>query len=54
VERYVGKSTRSLNLGEDVDEDKVEASYVDGVLHVTLAKKSMDSTTKRIKTIEIH
>ena len=53
VERYVGKSSRSLRLGEDVDEDKVEASYVDGVLHIKLAKKPTEALKKKVKYITI-
>jgi HSP20 family protein len=53
VERYVGKSSRSLRLGENIDEDKVEANYVDGVLHVKLAKKPVEALAKKVKTIAI-
>ena len=54
VERSYGKSARSLKLGEDVDEDIVEASYVDGVLHVKLAKKCGAPPFKKLKSIQIH
>jgi HSP20 family protein len=37
-ERYYGKFVRSLRLGSDVDESKVEARYEDGVLHLSLPK----------------
>jgi HSP20 family protein len=38
-ERYYGRMQRSLALPPTVDGAKVEASYKDGVLHVTLPKK---------------
>ena len=54
TERYFGTSMRSLQLGEDVDEDKVEACYNNGVLQITLAKKAPEDPAKKVKTIEIH
>lgn len=39
-ERYFGKVSRSFTLGGDVDADKVQAKYTDGVLEVTLPKKA--------------
>jgi HSP20 family protein len=38
-ERYFGQVTRSFTLGSDVDADKVQAKYNDGVLEVTMPKK---------------
>jgi len=37
-ERRYGKYSRSLKLGSDVDENKIDAAYKDGVLILTLAK----------------
>jgi HSP20 family protein len=37
-ERRYGKYVRSLRLGADVDESKVEADYRDGILTLTLPK----------------
>lgn len=37
-ERFFGRFTRSLNLPKTVDAGKVKATYVDGVLTVTLPK----------------
>ena len=54
TERYFGTSMRSLPLGEDVDEDKVDASYNNGMLHIKLAKKAPEDLAKRVKTIEIY
>jgi HSP20 family protein len=37
-ERYNGKLVRSLRLGTDIDETKVEAHYEHGVLNLVLPK----------------
>jgi HSP20 family protein len=37
-ERRVGKYVRTIRLGKDVDENKVEANYKDGVLELELPK----------------
>ena len=39
-ERYYGKVSRAFTLAQDVDEEASQAKYVDGVLELTLAKKS--------------
>ncbi|WP_025916764.1 Hsp20/alpha crystallin family protein [Herminiimonas sp. CN] len=39
-ERYYGQQYRSFTLACDVDEEKSEASYQNGVLELTLPKKS--------------
>jgi len=39
VERSYGNFTRSFTLSEDVDPENIKASYKDGVLEITLAKK---------------
>lgn len=39
-ERYYGKVSRSFTLANEVDSDKVEAKYANGLLEVTLPKKS--------------
>jgi len=38
-ERYYGQQYRSFSLPQDVDEEKAEARYQDGVLELTLPKK---------------
>ena len=40
TERYFGKVSRSFQLGQDIDEDKSSAKFNDGVLELTLPKKS--------------
>jgi HSP20 family protein len=39
-ERYRGEVSRSFSLGQDVDEGATQAKYADGVLELTLPKKS--------------
>lgn len=39
-ERYYGTVSRSFSLGQDVDEGAATAKYADGVLELTLPKKS--------------
>jgi len=39
-ERYFGQVSRSFTLASEVDSDKVEAKYADGVLEVKMPKKS--------------
>ena len=40
TERTFGKVTRSFSLPQEVDEAKAEAKYRDGVLELTLPKKT--------------
>ena len=40
VERAYGKAVRSFTLPQELDEEKVEAKYRDGVLELTLPKKA--------------
>ncbi len=39
TERLYGMATRTCDLGDDIDQGKVEAKYVNGVLELTLPKK---------------
>jgi HSP20 family protein len=39
-ERYVGSMSRSFSLAHDVDDKGAQAKYTDGVLELTLPKKS--------------
>lgn len=46
-ERYYGKVSRAFSLAQDVDEGTATAKYNDGVLELTLPKKSA-ATSKRL------
>jgi HSP20 family protein len=39
-ERYAGRFRRVLSLPEDIDPEAVTATYADGVLHVSIARKA--------------
>lgn len=47
-ERYFGQFERVLPLSEDIDANKVDAQYKDGVLTVTVAKRE-ESKPKQVK-----
>jgi len=49
-ERQYGYATRSFTLSSAVDESKADAKYENGVLELTLPKKSASST----KRLSIH
>ena len=51
VERNYGSFSRSFNLGELIDRENIEASFENGVLHVSLPKAQQVRKTKEI-TIE--
>lgn len=42
-ERYYGYVSRTIQFDTDVDPDKTEASYKDGVLNLTLPKHSVNN-----------
>lgn len=45
-ERYYGTVSRTFSLAEDVDEDKADAAYADGVLTLKLPKKATAASRK--------
>ncbi len=47
-ERFDGEFRRVLTLPEDVDPDRVDATYTDGVLHIRIERKE-SSRPKQIK-----
>jgi len=49
-ERFRGSFQRVISLPEDVDPDKVEATYRDGILQVTVQRRESAKPRK----IEIH
>ena len=50
TERYFGKVSRSFQLGQDVDDAQASAKFTDGVLELTLPKKT--ATRSKRLTIE--
>ena len=50
AERYYGKIQRAFALGQEVDEATAQAKYNDGVLELTLPKK----TVAAAKRLEVH
>ena len=48
TERYYGKVYRSFSLPDDLDSSKAEARYDNGVLSLTLPKKTNGNGTKKI------
>jgi len=46
AERSYGKIQRALELPKDVNHDRIEASYKDGVLEVTVEKKPESKPAK--------
>ena len=48
-ERYFGKFERVFNLGNEIDKEKVEANFKDGVLKIDLPK----AETAKPKEIEV-
>ncbi|RTL54940.1 MAG: Hsp20 family protein [Rhodocyclaceae bacterium] len=45
-ERTFGKSSRSFQLGQDIDESKAVARFTDGVLELTLPKKTANQSKR--------
>jgi HSP20 family protein len=39
-ERFSGSFRRAVNLADDIDPERVEARYTDGVLHITVGRKA--------------
>lgn len=48
-ERYYGKVSRQIQLGEEVDNTRIQANYNDGILTLVLPK----NTVKKSHTIQI-
>jgi HSP20 family protein len=38
-ERFAGRFRRTVSLPEDIDPDRINASYRDGVLHISIARR---------------
>lgn len=51
-EMQLGKFTRSVRLPNNVDLEKLETKYENGILNVTIAKKIPGKSTKRVIPIQ--
>ena len=51
-ERFTGEIKRSFNIGEDIDEDNINASFENGILYLNLPKKEENDSNKKV--IEIN
>ena len=49
-ERFSGEFSRAISLGEDVDAERVEATYRDGILQIKLHRRE----SAKPRQIEIH
>jgi HSP20 family protein len=49
-ERYFGKVSRSFQLGQEIDDGKAVAKFKDGVLELTLPKRT-ETTSKRLSIV---
>lgn len=47
-ELYYGEFQRSINLPDNIDSDKIEAKYNNGILRLNIPKKEKGDTTKKI------
>jgi HSP20 family protein len=45
-ERYYGRVYRAFSLGQDVDQERAQAKYDNGVLELTLPKKAATATRR--------
>lgn len=45
-ELYYGQQQRSFTLEQDIDDTRAEAKYVDGILELTLPKRTTGGTSK--------
>lgn len=45
-ERYYGTISRTFSLADDIDEDKVQAKYADGVLSLQLPRRAATASRK--------
>ena len=52
TERSFGTLSRRFNLGQDIEQDNIEASFIDGLLTVSVFKVKKNQPVQR--TIEIH
>ena len=49
-ERFSGRFRRSVSLSDDIDPDRVDARYTDGILHISIKRRA----SAQPRRIEIH
>ena len=52
-ERFYGECSRSFYVGDDVDEDDINAQFKNGILKIEIPKKEKLDNSNEIKKIEI-
>ena len=52
-ERYVGSSSRSFYVGEDITEEDIKASFENGILNINIPKKQPQPKVEEHKYITI-
>ncbi len=52
IERSYGSMSRSFTVGDNISADEVDASYDNGVLHITLPKKEPVEKPKKEITVK--
>ena len=52
-ERFSGTCRRSFYVGEEIQEEAIEAHFEDGVLHVEIPKKALEAPQKTKRLIDI-
>ena len=52
-ERFYGECSRSFYIGEDVEEDEINAKFKNGILKIEIPKKDEKEKEKEVKQIEI-
>lgn len=52
-ERYYGECSRSFFVGEDINEEDINASFKNGILKVIIPKKNLEEVKKEKKYINI-
>ena len=52
-ERFVGECSRSFYVGDDLEEEDIDAEFKNGILKVTIPKKEQLEDKKETKQIEI-
>lgn len=52
-ERFYGECSRSFYVGDNLEEEDIEAEFKNGILKIDVPKKEEVKTEKEIKTIEI-